>query len=432
MSSIVINGGRVIDPATNLDEIADLYICDGVIAKIGSAEAIKAAAPPEVTTLDARGMVVTPGLVDIHVHLRDPGKTDAETVATGSAAAVAGGFTTIVGMPNTTPAIDSASAVRYVCEEGEKAALANVYTTGAISAGRRGEKLAEMAQMAEAGAVAFTDDGAAVPNPQLLRRAMEYAKMLGVPIMEHCEDASLSAGGVMNEGAVSTELGLPGWSGTAENVCILRDIELARQTGAHLHIQHVTTARGVELIGRAKEDGLSVTAEVCPHHLVLTDEAVRGYDSRFKVNPPLRTAADVAACIEGLRSGIIDILATDHAPHLHEEKERGFSEAPFGMLGLETAVGVLLTHLVHTEKISLPRLIEALTLKPASIIGLACGRLSEGAVGDIAVLDLETEWQVDSANFYSKSINTPFAGANLKGGVRATLVAGRVVYEKAM
>ncbi len=430
MSDLLISNGRVLDPSQDLDGPADVLILDGKIAFVGAAAAAKKQAAPEIEVLDAAGLIVTPGLIDMHVHFREPGMEEEETIASGSAAAVAGGFTSVVCMPNTDPALDSEAAMIFVHEEAAKAGLANVFPAGAITAGRQGEQLAEMGQMARGGAVAFSDDGAAVPTAGLLRRAMEYAKMLGLPLLEHCEDATLAADGVMNEGYVSTVMGLPGRPAAAEAIIISRDLELARLTGAHLHIQHVTTARGVELVRRAKADGINVTAEVAPHHLVLTEEETRGYNSDFKVNPPLRSAADIRACIQGLKSGVIDVIASDHAPHLKEEKELGFHDAPFGVLGLETTVGVLLTHLVHKQEITLARLLPALTTAPAEILGLDRGRLQAGQPGDVTLLAPEAEWMVDVEAFRSKSANCPFRGRTLRGAAAATVVNGRVVYRR--
>lgn len=428
MDSLLITGGRVLDPSQGFDAVADLLILDGRVAACGRDAATQA--PDGCPTLEVSGKVVTPGLIDMHVHFREPGMAEEETIASGAAAAVAGGFTTVACMPNTDPALDAETDMLFVLRESKKAGLAHVLPVGAITTGRKGEALAEMANMARGGAVAFSDDGSAVPTTALLRQAMLYAGMLGKPILEHCEDDSLAAGGAMHEGHLSTILGLPGIPAAAESIIVARDIELARLTGTHLHLQHISTADAVAMIRRAKAEGVAVTAEVTPHHLTLTEEALRGYDTNFKVNPPLRPRADVEACIEGLLDGTLDVIASDHAPHLAEEKEAEFAYAPCGMIGLETTLGVLLTDLVEPGRVPLARIIEAVTVAPARILHLDCGGLSVGMPGDVTVIDTEAAWVVDPGTFRSHSRNCPFHGRTLRGQAFATVVEGRVVYSR--
>jgi dihydroorotase len=428
MSDLIITGGRVIDPAQNIDGEFSVLIRDGLVEFIGAPGEAKAKASADAEKLDATGKIVTPGLIDMHVHFREPGMEAQETIASGAAAAVAGGFSSVACMANTDPALDSAADINFVYQKAAAAGLANVFPVGAITAGREGRELAEMAQMARVGAVGFSDDGVAVPTAGLLRKAMTYAKMLGKPIIEHCEDASLTGEGVMNEGYVSTVLGLPGAPSESEEIIIARDVAIARLTGAHLHVQHVSTAGSLEIIRNAKRQGVRVTCEVCPHHLVLTDESVRGYDPIFKMAPPLRAQADVDACLKGLLDGTIDAIASDHAPHLAEAKEQGFLAAPCGVIGLETMLGILLLKLVHGGKISLLELLPKLTVAPAGILGLGRGVLKPGTPGDVTVIDLDREWVVDPAKFKSKSLNCPFTGWQLKGAAVATVVGGKVAF----
>ncbi len=426
MSNLLISGGTVLDPGQNLNGPADVLILGGRVAFVGPAGTVPAA--PEAVRLDAAGLIVTPGLIDMHVHFREPGMEEEETISSGAAAAVAGGFTSVACMPNTEPALDTEADMNYVYQEAARTGLANVYPVGAITAGRKGEELAELGQMARGGAVAFSDDGAAVPTAGLLARALSYAKMFDKPILEHCEDRSLAGEGAMNRGYMATALGLPGIPAEAEEIVVARDVALARLTGGRLHIQHVSTRGSVDLIRRAKAEGLKVTAEVAPHHLALTEEVVREYDPVYKVNPPLRAREDVEACIAGLLDGTIDVIASDHAPHLAEEKELEFIYAPCGVIGLETTVGVLLTELVHTGRATLAQLLPALTSAPARILGLEQGALKVGAPGDVTLLDPAREWRVDAAKFRSKSRNCPFQGRTLKGLAVATVVSGRVVF----
>jgi dihydroorotase len=416
MKSIVIRGGEVVDATGS--RRADVLVEDGRITAVGS----------DLTadvTLDAGGCVVAAGLVDLHTHLRQPGKEEAETVETGARAAVLGGFTAVLAMPNTTPAIDSAGVAREVLDLGRDACC-DVYASGAITVGRAGTQLAPMAELAALGVRVFTDDGTGVQDGRLMRRALEYARGLGVVIAQHCEDHVLAAGGAMNEGAVSARLGLPGQPAEAEEVMVMRDIALARLTGGRVHFQHLSTRRSVALVAAAKAEGLAVTCEATPHHLALTDELCASYDPVFKVNPPLRTAEDVAAVRAGLADGTIDCIATDHAPHAPEVKEQPFDEAPPGMLGLETALAVALTHL----DLPLAQLLALLSWRPAGILGIEDthgGLIAEGRPANLCVIDPSVTWTVEPERLASRSRNTPYAGMTLTGRVRHTLVAGEAV-----
>lgn len=430
MSSIVIKNAKILDPSEKLDLTGCVAVKEGLIAYVGHDEkAAISAAGSGAKLIDANGHLLTPGLIDMHVHLREPGNEAEETIASGSMAAVAGGFTSVVAMPNTQPPVDNESAVTFTRREARRAGLANVFPVGAVTIGRKGEELAEMAQMARGGAVAFSDDGSAVPTAGLLRRALSYSKMLGKPILEHCEDKSLLGDGVMDEGYMSTALGLRGIPDECEEVIVARDVAMARLTGGHIHIQHVSTADSVELIRRAKKVGLPVTAEVTPHHLSLTSDCVREYDPVFKVAPPLRTMIDVEACRRGLKDGTIDVIASDHAPHLAENKELEFMSAPFGMIGLETTVGVIATVLVRDNGFTWAELIPAMTSHPSDILKLGRGRLRVGLPGDITIIDTEREWEVDPERFYSRSRNCPFSGWKLTGKTVATVVGGRLVFD---
>jgi dihydroorotase len=423
--SLLIRGGRVVDPLTGTDRIADVLIEDGQVAAVAGG-----IDPGGHRLLDAAGCVVTPGLIDLHVHLRDPGLTHKEDIASGTAAAVRGGFTTIACMANTVPPIDHPAIVEYVRSIASKTGACHVVPVGAITKGLAGEELAPIGGLVAAGAAAISDDGAAVANAGLLRRAMVYASMYGLPVMEHCEDRALSGGGVMHEGHWSAVLGLHGIPPVSEEAVLARDLLVAESAGAHLHVLHVSTAGSVRLIREAKRRGVRVTAEVTPHHLALTDEAVAGFDPNCKMNPPLRSSEDRDALREGLRDGTIDAIATDHAPHSVEEKMVEFDQAPFGVIGLETALGVALTVLVHTGLLALPELIRAMSTAPASILGLPGGRLSPGAPGDLTILDLDRTWIVDPSTFTSKSRNTPFAGWELTGKAVATVVGGEVKFSE--
>jgi dihydroorotase len=423
LSSLLIKNGRIIDPASSVDQVSDLLIENGKVSRIE--RDIQA---PDTLRLDATGLIVAPGFIDIHVHLREPGREDEETIESGSQAAAAGGFTSICCMPNTDPINDSPTVTHYIVKEAERRAVTRVFPIGAISIGSAGEKLAEIGEMVAAGAVGISDDGKPVMNGQLMRRAMEYSLPFKIPVIEHCEDLHLSAHGSMNEGYQSTVLGLKGMSRTAEDTMASRDIILAELTGAHIHIAHLSTCGAVELMRDAKRKGIHATCEVTPHHFTLTDAACCGYDTNTKMSPPLRTDDDVEALIEGLVDGTIDCIATDHAPHNPNEKMLEFDRAPFGITGLETALGVSLTRLVHTGKIDLKRLIELLTINAARIINKPLGTLGVGAEGDVTLFSTDAEWVYDVNQTKSKSRNCPFHGMKLKGQVAGTVVAGNVVY----
>ena len=421
---ILIQGGRLLDPSRGIDEITDLLIENGKVARIG--KNLKA---DFCQTLDAKGKIVAPGFIDLHVHLRTPGQEHKETILTGSQAAVRGGFTTICTMANTDPVVDSANVVQFLKTEGAKAGLANLLPYGAVTMGLKGEILTEMAELRAAGAVGFSDDGMPVASAGMMRKALEYSRATGLPVIDHCEEKSLSGHGVMHEGLTAARLGLAGIPAEAETVMVARDILLAGAVDGRLHVAHLSTAQGVELVRAAKKKGLRVTAEVTPHHLSLSEEALSTYDSRFKMNPPLRTQKDLEALREGLKDGTIDAVATDHAPHSAAEKEAGLAQAPFGVVGLETALAVLLTEMVHRGALKLSTLIEALTCRPAKVLGIDRGTLAVGAAADAVVLDTEAEWTVETGAFASKGINTPFLGWRLKGKVTDVLVGGRLVYQ---
>ncbi len=424
---LLLKGGRIVDPSQGMDAVGDVLIRDGVIESCGSAIAI----PDGAEVVECAGLVVAPGFIDVHVHLREPGREDVETVATGAHAAVAGGFTGICAMPNTKPVTDNQATVGFVKRQGEAAGYARVYPYGAISVSQKGETLAEIGEMVGAGAVAFSDDGKPVESAHLMRTALEYARAFNVPVAEHCEDMSLARGGAMNEGIVSARLGLKGIPAEAEEIYVIRDILLARRTGGHIHLCHLSTQGSVELVRWGKERGVNVTAEVCSHHISLTEAAVEGYNTNAKMNPPLRTAADVLALQQGLADGTIDLLVTDHAPHHYDEKEREFADAPNGIVGLETALGVNCTYLLHGGILTLPQMIEAMSCKPARVFHLPGGSLARGAVGDVSVFDPSRRWVVDPARFKSKGRNTPYGGHELTGQARITVVGGRVVFRAA-
>lgn len=422
MADLIIRGGRVIDPAQKLDRICDVRLANGVVAELGDGLT-------GGEEFDARGMVVAPGLIDLHVHLREPGLASEETIATGSAAAVAGGFTTVIAMPNTDPPIDSAAAVSHVYLQAARADLANVFPTGCVSKGRSGKELAEMAEMDRAGAVAFTDDGDWIVSSRLMRRALEYSRGLGRPILCHCEETDLVTNGTANEGWQSVRLGLVGRPACAEEIAVYRDVRLAESVGARVHIGHVSTAGAVEIVRAARRRGVAVTCEATPHHLTLTDDVLETYSPAYKMNPPLRTAADCRALIEGLADGTIDAIATDHAPHAPEEKEMEFAAAPSGVVGLETALGVVLDRLVEPGHLDLATAIQRMTSGPASVLGLLPrGTLCPGAPADLVVIDTQRRWKVDPAAFRSPGKCTPFAGWELKGRAALTVVAGKVKF----
>jgi len=421
---ILLRGGRVIDPSQSLDEARDVLLVDGAIAAV----APTVDAPEDARVIDCAGRIVTPGLIDVHVHLREPGEEHKETIATGAASAAAGGFTAICAMPNTDPPIDNPAAVGFVAAEGRRAGMARVYPVGCISVGRAGKRLALVGEMVDEGAVAITDDGSPVMDSGLMRLALEYSQAFGIPVADHPEDLGLSANGQMNEGIVSARLGLAGKPNASEDIHIVRDLLLAELTGGHIHLQHVSTRFGVESIRQAKARGVHVTAEASPHHLVLTHEAVEGYRTEAKMNPPLRTQEDVDAVRAGLADGTLDTIATDHAPHHYDEKEAAFAEAPNGIVGLETALGVILTKVVGEGVIDLSTMVERMSCQPARVFGLPGGSLAEGGPADVTVFDPAEVWTVDSKAFLSKSRNTPFEGWELTGRPTETIVGGRLVW----
>ena len=423
--AIMLRGGRVVDPSQELDAVRDVLLVEGRVAAVGP----DLETPEEAKVIDVSGQVVTPGLIDPHVHLREPGQEHKETIASGAAAAAAGGFTAVVAMPNTDPVIDSPALVGFVAAQGARAGAARVYPTGAISLGLKGERMAPMGEMVQAGAVAITDDGHPVMDSGLMRLALEYARGFDVPIADHPEDLGLSQGGQMNEGLVSSRLGVRGKPNASEDVHVVRDLLVAEFTGGHIHLQHISTAFGVESIRQAKARGVRVTAEASPHHLLLTEAAVEGYRTDAKMNPPLRSEADRLAVTEGLRDGTLDVIATDHAPHHYDEKERAFDDAPNGVVGLETSVGLMLTHIVGKGVLDLSTLVERMSTQPARAFHLPGGTLTVGSPADVTVLDLARTWTVDPDAFVSLSRNTPFGGWELCGRAVLTIVGGRVVHE---
>jgi dihydroorotase len=422
-AALLIRGGRVIDPANGLDGLQDVLIEGGTIKRVGA----KLPAPEHAEIVDATGKVVCPGFIDIHVHLREPGQEYKETVATGTRAAAAGGFTALCCMANTSPVNDNGAVTDYILAKARREGAVRVYPIGAVSRGLKGEELSELAELAEAGCVAFSDDGKPVMNAALYRHAMEYVLPFGTPVISHAEDTHLSRGTSMNEGVVSTELGLGGAPAAAEDVMVARDILLAELTGAHVHIAHCSTAGAVRLVREGKARGVHVTAEVTPHHLVLTEDAIRTYDPNTKMAPPLRTKRDVEALIEGLIDGTIDCIATDHAPHALSEKEGEFDLAASGIVGLETAVAVLLDRLVRPGVVPLTTLVARMSSDPARLLNLPGGRLTAGGPADVTLLDLEAGHVVDPARFRSRSRNTPFGGWTLRGAPWMTIVGGRIV-----
>lgn len=426
---LLLRGGRVLDPSTGLDEVGDVLLRDGKVEHAG-APLGEVRRDGDLVEVDCSGHVVSPGFVDVHCHLREPGREDVETIATGARAAAAGGFTAVCAMPNTDPVTDNQAAVGFIIRQAQRANAARVYPIGAISVGQKGEALAEFGEMIGAGAVAVSDDGKPVASAQLMRTALEYARAFNIPVADHCEEPTLARGGAMNEGIVSARLGLKGIPDEAEEIMVIRDILLSRRTGGHVHLCHMSTRGSVELIRWGKERGIRVTAEVCPHHISLTEDAVEGYNTNAKMNPPLRTAADVEALQQAVRDGTIDLVATDHAPHHYDEKEREFSDAPNGIVGLETALAVLVTHLVTPGIIDYATLVEKMSCAPARIFNLPGGTLRKGSVADVTVFDPAEAWLVEPAAFLTKGRNSPYAGRTLTGRTRCTIVDGRIVYQR--
>jgi dihydroorotase len=423
MKPVLLKGGTLVDPSQQLNEIADVFIKDGEIAGVGRIESAEGA-----DVIDCDGLIVSPGFIDVHCHLREPGREDVETIATGARAAAAGGFTAVCAMPNTDPVTDNQAAVGFIVRQGQRAKAARVYPIGAISVGQEGKVLAEFGEMFGAGAVAVSDDGKPVASAQLMRTALEYARTFRIPVIDHCEEPTLSAGGSMNEGIVSAQLGLKGIPAEAEEIMVIRDILLARLTGGHVHLAHMSTKGSVELIRWGKERGINVTAEVCPHHLSLTEERVRDYDTNAKMNPPLRTQKDIEALRGAVKDGTIDLIATDHAPHHYDEKEREFADAPNGIVGLETALAVVITNLVEAGHLTYSDLVERMACTPARLFNLPGGSLKRGAAADVTIFDPRVHWRVDPAKFASKGRNSPYNGMTLAGRAACTIVAGSVVF----
>ena len=420
MPTLLLRNGRVIDPSQNLDRVADLWLKDGTVLGVG---------PQSATadrTLDCTGLIVSPGLIDMHVHLREPGREEDETIATGTAAAVAGGVTSVACMPNTEPALDSRDAAEFVILQARRAGNCNVFPIGAVTKNREGKELAELGGLVEGGAVAFTDDGAPVYSAEIMRRALEYCKMFDKAVLVHAEILELTQGGVMNEGFVSMQLGLRGMPGVAEDIMIYRDIVLAELTGGRTHILHVSTAGGVDLIRQGIAKGIRVSGEACPHHFILTDETLRTFDSNYKMSPPLRTERDKAAILAGLKDGTLAVLATDHAPHAPEKKERELDQAPNGIIGLETFLPLCVTHLIEPGHLAWPEMLAKMTVNPARVLGIDRGTLQPGRPADVTVIDPRVRWTIDAAKFKSKSRNSPFHGTEVTGRAVATIVGGAV------
>jgi len=422
----VIRNGRIIDPANKRDEVADLFIVDGEIVD-RSQLSTRNSQPDEI---DASNLIVAPGLIDLHVHLREPGFGWKETIETGARAAAAGGFTTIVSMPNTSPVADSPGTIAWIRDRAAEVACVNVLPSGAISKGLMGEELAPIGSLKQAGVVAITDDGRCVQNNELMRRAIEYARMVGVPVLDHCQDYNLVGNGVVHEGYWSTLLGLPGWPRFGEEAIVMRNVLLADCCDHQVHCQHISAAGSVRILREARARGVKISGEVCPHHIALTDDAIQNFDTNCKMNPPLRAKDDVAALLEGIADGTIEILCSDHAPHSQFEKEVEFDAAPFGIVGLETELGLFLDLLLHKNKtVGLPRLIEMFTVNPARLLQIEAGTLSMGRTADITLIDPDLEWTVDASKFRSMSCNTPFDGWKLKGRAVRTIVGGETVWK---
>jgi dihydroorotase len=425
MKTTIIRNGRIIDPATKRDEIGDLVIANGRIADQSAIRNPQS----EITEINAKGLIVAPGLIDIHVHLREPGFAHKETIASGARAAAAGGFTTVVCMPNTSPVADTPSTITWIKDRARDTASVNVLPSGAISKNLDGEELAPIASVVQSGVVAITDDGKCVQNHELMRRAVEYARMVGVPVLDHCQDYNLVGNGVVNEGEWSTLLGLSGWPAAGEEAVVMRNILLAELCDHHIHCQHISTAGSVRLIREARARGVKISGEVCPHHIALTDASIQNFDTNCKMNPPLRTQRDIDAIIEGIADGTLTIFCSDHAPHAAFEKEVEFDQAPFGIVGLETELGLFIDILLHKRKaISINRLIEMFTVEPAKLLKLDAGALSIGAKADVTLIDPDREWTVDASKFESLSRNTPFHSWKLKGRAVRTIVGGETVW----
>ena len=425
MITLRITNGRVIDPSQNIDQITDLWIRGEHVLGVGPHPSTQAD-----HTLDADGKIICPGLIDMHVHLREPGREEDETISTGTAAALAGGVTSVACMPNTEPALDSQAAAEFVHLQAKRAGNANVFPVGAITKGRHGTELAEIGGLIDGGAVAFTDDGSPVVSAEIMRRAMEYCKMFDKAVLSHSEDLDLTRGGIMNEGFESMRLGLRGMPAAAEEVMVYREIALAELTGARVHILHVSTAGSVELIRRGKQRGVHVTGEACPHHFTLTDKCLRTFDSNYKMAPPLRTENDVQAILTGLRDGTLEVIATDHAPHAPEKKMRELDQAPNGIIGLETLLPICIKSLIEAGHLIWPQLIEKLTIHPARVLGIDRGTLKPGALADVTIIDPVAEWAIDPNKFRSKSRNCPFAGWQVRGWADTVLVGGAIKFQR--
>ncbi len=422
--SLLIRNVRIIDPAQEIDEVGALALRDGRVAALG-----KRTPADADQVIDGAGLIAAPGLIDMHVHLREPGREEAETIASGCAAAAAGGFTAVACMPNTEPALDTDSAIEFVLRQAGVSGMCRVYPIGALTKARAGRELAEIGMMVRAGAVAFSDDGVGLADAGVCLKAMRYVAMFDRLFIQHCEDAALASGGCMNAGPLATRLGLPGLPAIAEEAMIQRDVLLAAQTPVRYHVAHISTAGAVELVRQARRDGGRVTAEVCPHHLLLTDDACDSYDTNCKMNPPLRSAADVQACAAGVADGTIDCLVTDHAPHTRESKEREFQDAPMGIVGLETALPLFIRALLDPGLIDWPRLIAAMSTIPARLLGVAGGSLRVGAPADVTLIDPQAEWTIDAEQFRSKSRNTPFDGWRVRGRAVMTMIDGQVRFD---